>query len=225
MFKGALFDLDGVIADTSNLHFKAWQDHARNYFAAELPPSIEEQTKGVSRSDSLNVILNYLDVAVSDSMFHQLLLEKNEHYKDSLKQLSPKNILPGITTFIAELRQHHVKLALASASLNGPVILEKLALSEAFDAIADPSKVPCGKPTPDIFIAAAKALDLHPSECIGIEDAIAGITAINESGAFSVAVGANPELKTADLPFLTTSELKFETIRTSYSLWQKERFL
>ena len=130
MFKGALFDLDGVIADTSTLHFEAWKKLTDNYFAAKLPSDLEEKTKGVSRAESLKVILNYLEVSVSENMFQQLLFEKNEQYKESLKQLSPDNILPGVATFISELKQQKVQLALASSSLNGPLILEKLTLAE-----------------------------------------------------------------------------------------------
>ena len=185
MFKGALFDLDGVIADTSTLHFEAWKKLTDNYFAAKLPSDLEEKTKGVSRAESLKVILNYLEVSVSENMFQQLLFEKNEQYKESLKQLS------GVATFISELKQQKVKLALASSSLNGPLILEKLTLAETFDTIVDPSKVENGKPAPDIFIAAAQSLNLQPLECIGIEDSIAGLKAIKESGAFSVAIGTN----------------------------------
>lgn len=216
MFKGALFDLDGVIADTSTLHFEAWKKLTNNYFSVKLPSDLEEKTKGVSRADSLKVILNYLDVSVSERMFQQLLFEKNEQYKESLKQLSPDNILPGVAAFISELKQQNVKLALASSSLNGPLILEKLALAETFDTIVDPSKVENGKPAPDIFIAAANSLNLKPSECVGIEDSIAGLEAIKESGAFSVAIGNSIDLKTADLPLSTTAELTFAAVRTAY---------
>lgn len=216
MFKGALFDLDGVIADTSTLHFEAWKKLTNNYFAVKLPSDLEEKTKGVSRADSLKVILNYLDVSVSERMFQQLLFEKNEQYKESLKQLSPDNILPGVAAFISELKQQNVKLALASSSLNGSLILEKLALAETFDAIVDPSKVENGKPAPDIFIAAANSLNLKPSECVGIEDSIAGLEAIKESGAFSVAIGNSIDLKTANLPLSTTAELTFAAVRTAY---------
>ncbi|WP_028021018.1 beta-phosphoglucomutase [Enterococcus raffinosus] len=217
MFKGVLFDLDGVIADTSTLHFDAWKKLVNKYFSVALPDSIEEKTKGVSRTDSLKVILESLDVVVSDSMFQQLLHEKNELYGDSLNTLSPNNILPGIAPFISELKEQKMKLALASASLNGPLILEKLALSTAFDAVADPSKVACGKPAPDIFISAAKALGLTPTVCVGIEDSIAGISAINSSGAFSVAVGKNPQLQSANLILPSTAELRLDTLRIAYS--------
>lgn len=216
MFKGALFDLDGVIADTSTLHFEAWKKLVDNYFSVELADNLEEKTKGVSRTDSLKVILKHLDVAVSESMFQQLLIEKNEYYKESLKAISFEDILPGVSDFISELKQQKVRLALASASLNGPFILEKLGLRNSFDVIIDPSNVAAGKPAPDIFLAAAAALKLMPSECIGIEDSIAGLQAIKESGAFSIAIGKNPELKTADLNLATTSELKLAAICTAF---------
>lgn len=215
MFKGALFDLDGVIADTSTLHFEAWKKLVDNYFSVKLPDHLEEKTKGVSRADSLKVILNHLDVAVSETMFQQLLVEKNEYYKESLTTISSEAILPGVSDFISELKQQKVRLALASASLNGPFILEKLGLRDSFDAIVDPSSVAAGKPAPDIFLAAA-ALKLQSSECIGIEDSIAGLRAIKESGAFSVAVGKSTELQTADLNLATTAELKLAAICTAF---------
>ena len=216
MFKGALFDLDGVIADTSTLHFEAWQKLVANYFSVELPDCLEEKTKGVSRADSLKVILSHLDVAVSETMFQQLLVEKNEYYKESLTTISSEAILPGVSDFISELKQQKVRLALASASLNGPFILEKLGLRDSFDAIVDPSSVAAGKPAPDIFLAAAATLKLQPSECIGIEDSIAGLRAIKDSGAFSVAVGKSTELQTADLTLATTAELKLAAICTAF---------
>lgn len=221
MFKGALFDLDGVIADTSTLHFEAWKKLVDNYFSVTLPDHLEEKTKGVSRADSLKVILNHLDVAVSESMFQQLLVEKNEYYKESLTTISSEAILTGVSDFISELKQQQVRLALASASLNGPFILEKLGLRDSFDAVVDPSYVAAGKPAPDIFLAAAAALKLQSSECIGIEDSIAGLRAIKDSGAFSIAIGKSAELQTADLTLATTAELKLAAICTAF-LHEKE---
>ncbi|GCF94436.1 beta-phosphoglucomutase [Enterococcus florum] len=216
MFKGALFDLDGVITDTSILHFEAWRKLVDTFFSSELPDSLEEKTKGVSRTDSLKVILKHLDVSVSETMFQQLLVEKNAYYKEALQGISSEAILPGVSDFISELKQQQVRLALASASLNGPFILDKLDLRDSFDAIVDPRSVARGKPAPDIFLAAAAALKLKPSKCIGIEDSIAGLRAIKDSGAFSVAVGKTTELQKADLTLSTTAELKLTTICKAY---------
>ncbi|OJG35952.1 beta-phosphoglucomutase [Enterococcus devriesei] len=213
-----------MIADTSTLHFDAWQSLAHNHFSADLPMQLEERTKGVSRRDSLKVILNHLNLSISSNEFQHLLNEKNELYKASLKDLTPKNILPGVAEFISELKGRKVKLALASASLNGPVILEKLALSEAFDTIIDPSTIPLGKPAPDIFIAAAKSLSLFPTDCIGIEDSVAGVNAINASGALAISVGTNKALKSTSHNFGTTAELNLADIHLAYQIFKKELF-
>ncbi|RHW53403.1 beta-phosphoglucomutase [Lactobacillus bombicola] len=210
--KGVLFDLDGVIADTAVYHFQAWRKLIKDHFNRELPAALEKQTKGVSRNDSLTAILAYLDIKVSDAAFQKMTDEKNKVFRELLASLTPQNILPGISDLIAQFKEHDVKLSLASASLNGPYILEKLQLNSAFDAIADPSKVVAGKPAPDIFLAAASAINVEPKECVGIEDSIAGIKAINSAGAFSVGVGNKSDLNQAKLLFPNTSYLNYQQI-------------
>ena len=216
--KGVLFDLDGVIADTSVYHFQAWRKLIKIHFNLELPDELEKQTKGVSRTDSLKAILKFLNISVSQEQFNEMTTEKNNIFRNLLASLTPANILPGISELISSLKKNNVKLSLASASLNGPFILEKLQLTDAFDAIADPSKVAAGKPAPDIFIAAAEAINLKPQDCVGIEDSIAGITAINKSGALSVGVGSKTDLKDAKLLFPKTAALNYDQIETA---WEK----
>ena len=216
--KGVLFDLDGVIADTSVYHFQAWRKLIKNHFNRELPDELEKQTKGVSRTDSLKAILKFLNISVSQEKFNEMTTEKNNIFRNLLASLTPANILPGISELISALKKNNVKLSLASASLNGPFILEKLQLTDVFDAIADPSKVAAGKPAPDIFIAAAEAINLKPQDCVGIEDSIAGITAINKSGALSVGVGSKTDLKDAKLLFPKTAALNYDQIETE---WEK----
>ncbi len=216
--KGVLFDLDGVIADTSVYHFQAWRKLIKIHFNFELPDKLEKQTKGVSRTDSLKAILKFLNISVSQEKFNEMTTEKNNIFRNLLASLTPANILPGISELISALKKNNVKLSLASASLNGPFILEKLQLTDAFDAIADPSKVAAGKPAPDIFIAAAEAINLKPQDCVGIEDSIAGITAINKSGALSVGVGSKTDLKDAKLLFPKTAALNYDQIETA---WEK----
>lgn len=216
--KGVLFDLDGVIADTSVYHFQAWRKLIKIHFNLELPDELEKQTKGVSRTDSLKAILKFLNISVSQEKFNEMTTEKNNIFRNLLASLTPANILPGISELISALKKNNVKLSLASASLNGPFILEKLQLTDAFDAIADPSKVAAGKPAPDIFIAAAEAINLKPQDCVGIEDSIAGITAINKSGALSVGVGSKTDLKDAKVLFPKTAALNYDQIETE---WEK----
>lgn len=218
--KGVLFDLDGIIADTSLYHFMAWKQLILAHFDKEIPDHLEVKTKGVSREDSLNTILNYLNISVSNEKFSALCNEKNDMYIKSLEQINETNILSGIKKLIIELKKENIKLALASASKNGPIILKKLHLFEYFDAIVNPENVKAGKPEPDIFIAAAKALNLLPSECIGIEDSVAGVTAINAAGALSIAVGGF-ELDHSFRRFETTSQLTYTELQKSWQLYVK----
>ncbi|WP_294603690.1 beta-phosphoglucomutase [uncultured Lactobacillus sp.] len=221
--KGVLFDLDGVIADTSVYHFQAWRKLIKNHFNLELPDELEKQTKGVNRTDSLKAILNFLDIFVSKKQFNEMTNEKNNIFRNLLANLTPANILPGINELISNFKKNKVKLSLASASLNGPFILEKLQLTDVFDAIADPSKVAAGKPAPDIFITAAAAINLKPQDCVGIEDSVAGITAINKSGALSVGVGSKTDLKDAKVLFPKTAALNYKQIETAWKKFRLEK--
>lgn len=116
MMKGALFDLDGVLADTASLHFKAWRKLAKENFGRSLPDELENKTRGISRSDSLSVILDYLEITVSKAKFHRLAEEKNQIYRSFLTDLSPDEVLPGMRDFITDLRKKGILTALASAT-------------------------------------------------------------------------------------------------------------
>ncbi|MDR2976338.1 MAG: beta-phosphoglucomutase [Streptococcaceae bacterium] len=194
MFKAVLFDLDGVITDTAEYHFRAWQQLADKLGIKGVDRKFNEQLKGVSRDDSLQKILDLGQVKVSAQEFAALTKQKNETYLKLIEAISPKDIYPGIQQLLQDLRAHDIRIALASASKNGSFLLERLGLTECFDAIADPAKVRHSKPAPDIFIAAAEAVNVPVTESIGIEDSQAGITAIKASGALPVGVGRADDL-------------------------------
>ena len=217
MMKGALFDLDGVIADTASLHFKAWRKLAEKNFGRSLPDDLEQRTKGVSRSDSLAAILEYLEIKVSETEFNRLAEEKNLIYRDFLKDLSPDDILPGMRDFIEELKNRGIMMALASASQNGPFILERTGLSDCFNAVVDPSKIKAGKPEPDIYLAAAAALGLSPRECVGFEDAVSGIQSLKTAGIVSVGIGNENEVGQADLRFASTGDINYDDVEEVWS--------
>lgn len=200
MMKGALFDLDGVLADTASLHFKAWRKLAKENFGRSLPDELENKTRGISRSDSLSVILDYLEITVSKAKFHRLAEEKNQIYRNFLTDLSP------------DLRKKGILTALASASQNGPFILERTGLSKYFNAIVDPSKIEAGKPAPDIYLAATAALELSPKECVGFEDAVSGIQSLKAAGIVSVGIGSDHEVGQADLRFSSTGDINFDDV-------------
>ncbi|MEO1771178.1 beta-phosphoglucomutase [Candidatus Enterococcus ferrettii] len=211
MFKGVLFDLDGVITDTAEYHYQAWKK-----LGSEIGISIDrqfnEQLKGVSREDSLNRMLEHggKSSTYTTEELAELAARKNENYVKMIQKVSPKDVYPGILDLLENLRQAGIKISLASASKNGPFLLKQMALTDYFDGVADPAKLQAGKPAPDIFIEAAEIVGLSPNECIGIEDAQAGITAIKASGALPIGIG-QPEQLGYDIPLVaSTRELTLE---------------
>lgn len=214
MFKAVLFDLDGVITDTAEYHFQAWKALAEELGIDGVDRTFNEQLKGVSREDSLRKILELggkLE-AYDDETFAQLAQRKNDNYVQMIQKVGPDDIYPGILDLLKDLRAKNIKIALASASKNGPFLLEAMGLSSYFDAIADPAKVAASKPAPDIFLAAAAGVDVPITSCIGIEDAQAGITAIKAAGALPIGVGAAEDLGTDIALVSNTNSLSLELL-------------
>ena len=195
MFKGVLFDLDGVVTDTAEYHYQAWKKLGEE-IGISIDRSFNEQLKGVSREDSLSLMLRYgnKENDFTAEEFAELAQRKNDYYLEMIQAITPKDVYPGILELLADLKTAKIKIALASASKNGPFLLQKMNLTSYFDAIADPEKVAHGKPAPDIFLLAAKEVGLTTKECLGIEDARAGIQAIVASGAQPVGVGQKKDL-------------------------------
>ena len=214
--KCVLFDLDGIVTDTATYHFSAWSRLIKDEFGLTLPEIVEERTKGVSREDSLRIILEELNLSVDKDRFQYLTNRKNQCYIESLNQLTSEDILPGIFKLIKELKQKGIKIALASASHNGPFILEKIGLIDSFDTIVDPEKLSRGKPDPEIFEVASAQLGLAPKDCVGIEDSIAGIKAINSAGSCSIGVG-DDKLSEAFQRVTSTKELSVTLLQESWN--------
>ena len=214
--KGVLFDLDGIVTDTATYHFSAWSRLIKDEFGLTLPEIVEERTKGVSREDSLRIILEELDLSLDKDRFQYLTNRKNQCYIESLNQLTSEDILPGIFKLIEELKQKGIKIALASASHNGPFILKKIGLIDSFDTIVDPGKLSRGKPDPEIFEVASAQLGLAPKDCVGIEDSIAGIKAINSAGSCSIGVG-DDKLSEAFQRVTSTKELSVTLLQESWN--------
>ncbi|MER2132921.1 MAG: beta-phosphoglucomutase [Carnobacterium inhibens] len=213
MIKGFIFDLDGVLTDTAEYHYLAWKKLA-DRLGIQLDRKMNEQLKGISRMDSLDRILaigNQMDRYTLEEK-EKLADEKNEDYKELILEVTPNDLLPGIANLLADLRAKDIRLALASASKNGPVIMERLGIADMFDTVVDPATLDKGKPDPEIFIKGAQQLKLKPIECVGVEDAQAGIKSINAAGIFSVGVGTKEMMKEADYAVTSTKELKLEEI-------------
>ncbi|GMA48242.1 beta-phosphoglucomutase [Tetragenococcus muriaticus] len=208
MKKGFIFDLDGVITDTANLHYIAWKDLA-TMMDIEIDLAFNERLKGISRMDSLERILVYGGKENDFSLAQKETLaeEKNKHYVELLQDLTPKDLLPGVTEFLSAARDYQIPCVVASASKNAPFILQKLEVFNMFDAIVGPSTLKKGKPDPEIFIRAAEAINLSPKEAVGFEDARAGIEGIKACGMFAVGVETTESLEQADLRIKKLNEL------------------
>ena len=141
---------------------------------------------------------------------------KNKHYVRLIDGISPSDILPGIKDLIYTIKANGLKLGLASVSKNAFSVMDKLELTDQFDVIVDAAKVQKGKPNPEIFLTAAEMLGVEASECLGIEDAAAGVDSIKGAGMFAVGIGNEETLKKADLIYNSTSEVSFEDLMSAY---------
>lgn len=210
--KGFAFDMDGVIADTARFHGQAWHQLA-DKVGTEWTPQLADDLKGVSRMDSLELILkaggHENDYTQDEKM--ALATEKNDNYVRLVETLTPDDILPGMKVFLDELKNAKYHLVLASASKNAPKVLQYLQLTDYFEGIVDPAKLSKGKPDPEIYVEAAKTMNLPVSQVAGVEDAQAGIQAINGAGELSIGIGSN--LQDADVKFNTTSEVSLAAIK------------
>jgi len=198
--KCVIFDMDGVITSSSDQHFEAWGIMV-DALGKKLDPAVEVNTRGVSRMASLAVILESIGMQdeFSDEEKMEMATEKNKNYVDLISKFTPDNLYEGIYDMLVKLKDRGIKIALGSASKNGPLLLDKMGITHFFDYVVDPSSVENGKPAPDIFLKAAEELGFESDECIGVEDAKAGVEAIKSAGMFAVGVGDNESLKDADI--------------------------
>lgn len=197
-FKACIFDLDGVITDTAHYHYLAWQRLASSV-GVVFDQADNDQLKGVGRMESLEYILAKSDRVFSPAEKAVLAHHKNEDYKNLIREISPANILPGIREGFDWLKAKGWKIGLASASRNAPQVIRSLGIADVFDYVADAGAIPNGKPAPDIFLDVARAFGLKGDECIGVEDAAAGVAAIKAAGMTAIGIGDASVLKEADI--------------------------
>ncbi|RUL62144.1 beta-phosphoglucomutase [Dyella dinghuensis] len=196
--KGVIFDLDGVIADTAVVHHAAWKKLASE---AGIPfdDSVGERLKGVDRRGSLDILLEKSARTYSEAEKEALATRKNTYYREQIERFGPQNLLPGARKAIESVRHAGMKTALASASRNASLLLERLGIADLFDYVVDANHIGRAKPDPEIFLAAARGLGLAPSECLGVEDAAAGIASIHSAGMKAVGIGHAQALAGADV--------------------------
>ena len=188
MIKGLIFDLDGVIVDTAHYHYLSWREISRD-LNIDFTIKDNENLKGVSRIDSLNYILKLGSLSFNTEEKNNLLDKKNNIYKHSISSLGKKNILKGVEKILSKAKKKKMLLAVGSSSKNAKMIVEKLNLTHLFQAVVDGTMVKKTKPDPEVFLKAAKKMNLKPSECIVFEDAESGVIAAKKGGFHVVSVG------------------------------------
>ncbi len=184
--KASIFDLDGVITDTAEYHYLAWQRLADEE-GLPFDRAANEHLRGVSRRGSLALIL--AGRPATEAQIAEMTERKNRYYVALLEQVTPANLLPGALPLLHELRAAGVKIGIGSVSKNTRTVLGRLGIADLFDAVADGYSFERSKPAPDVFLKAAEMLGVAPADCAVVEDAAVGVDAALAAGMWAIGLG------------------------------------
>jgi len=187
--RGVIFDLDGVLVSTDELHYRAWKELADRE-GIPFDREVNHRLRGVGRMESLEIILERAPRPYTDDQRRAMAAAKNERYRELLASLTPSDLLPGAAEIVEKLRRRGIRTAVASSSRNAPMILERTGLAGRFDAVVDGGDITRTKPDPEIFLLAARRMGLAPAECVVVEDAPAGIEAARRAGMAYYGIGS-----------------------------------
>jgi len=196
-FKAVIFDLDGVITDTAHYHYLAWKRLAES-IGVPFDAAFNEHLKGVDRMGSLELILGAAAASYTRAQKLALADGKNRHYQELIATMGAKDLLPGAVDALAGVRAAGLTIGLASVSKNAFTVLDMLGIRDRFDVVVDAALVKQSKPHPEIFLTAAAQLGVAPADCLGVEDAVAGVASIKSAGMFALGVGDPAVLMQAD---------------------------
>lgn len=206
MIKAIIFDLDGVLVSTDELHYRAWKALAGR-LGVPFDRAKNDRCRGISRMASLDIVLEDSPTAYTQAEREAFAAEKNETYRAMLASLTPADTLEGVLPTLAELRRRGYRLALASVSKNAPLILERTGLDRYLDAVADGNCITRSKPDPEVFLKAAEKLDMECGSCAAMDDALAGIEAGRAAGMLTIGFGDSAKNKAGDLNLERFDEL------------------
>lgn len=206
MIKAIIFDLDGVLVSTDELHYRAWKALAGR-LGVPFDRAKNDRCRGISRMASLDIVLEDAPTAYTQAEREAFAAEKNETYRAMLASLTPADTLEGVLPTLAELRRRGYRLALASVSKNAPLILERTGLDRYLDAVADGNCITRSKPDPEVFLKAAEKLGMACESCAAMDDALAGIEAGRAAGMLTIGLGDSAKNKAGDLNLERFDEL------------------
>jgi beta-phosphoglucomutase len=207
--RAIIFDLDGVITDTAEQHYRGWQRLADEE-GIPFDRDANEALRGLSRRESLLTLLG--DRELDEASLQELMARKNGYYVASLADMGPQDTLPGAVELVEEARRRGLKVAIGSSSKNARLVLERLGLLDRFDAIADGHTVENAKPAPDLFLAAAELVGEPSEACVVVEDAASGVDAALAAGMIAVGVGPAERVGHAHRRFDTTADIDLAAI-------------
>jgi beta-phosphoglucomutase len=214
--KACLFDLDGVVVDTARYHYIAWKKIAGD-LGFDFSERDNERLKGVSRMESLDILLDLGKIKVDPATREKLATRKNNLYVSYIQTMTPDEILPGVIRFLDELHTGGILIALGSASKNAWSILDKIKIAQKFDAVIDGNKVSIAKPDPEVFLKGASELGINPHDCLVFEDAQAGIDAARNGGMHIIGIGQPENLKNAEFVIPGFEKMNLDQLRTWYT--------
>ncbi len=207
-YDGIIFDLDGVICSTDEYHYLAWKKLAEKLDAKDFTRKDNERQRGVSRMESLEVVLEKVDKKFTEEEKAALATEKNGYYREMLAKMSEKDLTDEVKDTLDAIKAAGIKIAIGSSSKNAKFILSRIGLADYFDAISDGENITRTKPDPQVFTMAAEFLGLPPSRCLVVEDAEAGIRAGVAGGFDTAAIGSATKCSFANYRLSTFSDLK-----------------
>ncbi len=216
MIRAFIFDLDGVIVDTSHQHFLSWVKLGEK-LGFDVVESDNDHLKGAGRRESLDYLLRKARIQLPEHQKQALTDQKNAWYLDSIEHLEPKDVLAGVKEFLLDAKERGILLAIGSGSKNARMVLGKLELTELFDAISDGTDVTESKPHPEVFLIACEKLDVNPFEAVVFEDAAKGVDAALAAGCKVIGFGDTTYLERADLVVPDMTALTVKSVMNQFS--------
>lgn len=186
--KAIIFDLDGVLVHTDRFHYQAWKETATDY-NLEFNEKMNDLLRGVSREQSLEIILEKNGRQLELNEKNELITQKNERYQKLIQRMTDKDVSEDVLFTLKKLRAMNYKLAVGSSSKNAKLIMENTELFSMFDAVSDGNNIMHSKPDPEVFEKAAAFLNIANDECVVVEDAVSGIEAGRKANMKTFAIG------------------------------------
>lgn len=207
--KAFIFDLDGVLVDTAEYHYRGWKRLADEE-GLPFDRKENEALRGISRRESLLLILK--GRTLPEEKIQEMMERKNRYYLEFIRDVTPADMLPGASELLQEIHAAGLKSAVGSASKNASQVVQQLGIASLLDAVSDGYSVVNPKPAPDLFLHAAAQLGVPPAECVVVEDAAAGIQAAQAGGFRSVGLGPAERVGAADLVLPSLAGARLEQI-------------